>query len=277
MYLVTGAKGQLGTELKVLLNESAVYLDRDDLDIASETAVKNFLETNDFECIVNCAAYTAVDKAEIEPVLADETNHLGVKWLAKYGKRIIHISTDYVFDGSSNTPYLEDDKTDPVSVYGKTKLAGERAVMNYAETAVIIRTAWLYSLFGNNFLKTMLRLGKERKSINVVSDQIGSPTYAGDLAKLIVQLLPQLKSGEKNIYHFTNEGVCSWYDFAHSIMQISGADCKVKPIGSHEYPTIATRPVYSVLNKAKIKRDFNIDIPHWRDALTNVLKNMKEN
>lgn len=277
MYLVAGAHGQLGTELRNLLKDSAVYVDRDDLDISSEVAVQKFFGKNHFDCVINCAAYTAVDKAEDESEQADAVNHFGAGWLAKYGKRIIHISTDYVFDGSSHVPYLENDKTNPVSVYGKTKLDGELAVLKYAETAVIIRTAWVYSLYGNNFLRTMLRLGEERDSLNVVSDQIGSPTYAGDLASAIVQILPKMKTGEKNIYHFTNEGVCSWYDFAHSIMQISGMTCKVNPIESREYPTKAIRPFYSVLNKAKIKQDFNIDIPHWRDALVRVLKNMKEN
>lgn len=194
----------------------------------------------------------------------------------KYGRTIIHISTDYVFDGAHSKPYLEDDPTYPVSVYGQSKLRGEQAVLNNAETAVIIRTAWLYSAHGSNFLKTMLRLGRERDHLNVVSDQVGTPTFAGDLAKAIVRILPKVKAGKKNIYHFTNEGVCSWYDFAHAIMKIAGLSCKVHPIESKNYPTKATRPFYSVLNKEKIKSDFKLEIPHWRDALIEVLNDMKE-
>ena len=276
MYLVTGAGGQLGMELRVLLKDSAIYVDRNELDISSETDVRRFLQQNSFDCIINCAAYTAVDKAEDEPVLADAVNHLGAKWLAKYGRTIIHISTDYVFDGAHSKPYLEDDPTYPVSVYGQSKLRGEQAVLNNAETAVIIRTAWLYSAHGSNFLKTMLRLGRERDHLNVVSDQVATPTFAGDLAKAIVRILPKVKAGKKNIYHFTNEGVCSWYDFAHAIMKIAGLSCKVHPIESKNYPTKATRPFYSVLNKEKIKSDFKLEIPHWRDALIEVLNDMKE-
>ena len=276
MYLVTGAAGQLGMELRVLLKDSAIYVDRNELDISSETDVKRFLQQNSFDCIINCAAFTAVDKAEDEPVLADAVNHLGARWLAKYGKCIVHISTDYVFDGTHSRPYLEEDLTHPVSAYGQSKLKGEQAVLQEAETAVIVRTAWLYSVHGNNFLKTMLRLGKERDFLNVVSDQVGTPTFAGDLAKAIVRILPKVKAGKKNIYHFTNEGVCSWYDFAHAIMKIAGLSCKVHPIESKNYPTKATRPFYSVLNKEKIKSDFKLDIPHGRDALIEVLNDMKE-
>lgn len=276
MWLVTGANGQLGSELKLLLGTSAVYVDRDELDISDESAVKEYLERNSFEGVINCAAYTAVDKAEDEPEEADRANHLGSKWLAKYGKCIIHISTDYVFDGTAHIPYSENDRPDPVSVYGKTKLAGEQAVLEQAETAVIIRTAWVYSSYGHNFVKTMLRLGKEREHLNVVFDQIGSPTSAADLAKTIVEILPQINRNEKEIYHFTNEGVCSWYDFAASIMELAGLPCKVFPIESRDYPTRAVRPFYSVLNKKKIKDDFGLKIRYWRDALADVIKNMKE-
>lgn len=276
MFLVTGANGQLGSELRKLLGEKAIYVDRTELDISDEMAVKTFLAQNNFECIVNCAAYTAVDKAEDDRQQADAVNRLGPSWLAKYGKRILHISTDYVFDGTSFRPYGEDDKPVPVSVYGKTKLSGEQAVLNFAETAIIIRTAWLYSVSGNNFLKTMLGLGKECDTVNVVSDQIGTPTSAGDLAQAIVRILPAMQSGKKSIYHFSNEGVCSWYDFAHAIMQISGLPCRVNPVESKDYPTKATRPFYSVLSKEKIKRDFNLEIPHWRDALTRVIKDRKD-
>ncbi len=274
MWLVTGVEGQLGTELKRLLGDDAVYVDRAELDISDENAVKRFFETRSFRGVINCAAYTAVDKAEDEPEAAELTNHFGAKWLAKYGKYIIHISTDYVFDGVHHMPYVEDDVTNPVSVYGKTKLAGEQAVMTHADTAVIIRTAWVYCAHGNNFVKTMLRLGKERQSLNVVCDQIGAPTYAGDLAAAIVAILPQIRSGQKAVYHYTNEGVCSWYDFAVAIMEIAGLPCEVNPIGSDGYPTKAKRPYYSVLSKAKIRQDFNVKIRHWREALADVLKQM---
>ena len=271
MWLVTGANGQLGSELKSLLGTSAVYVDRAELDISDELAVRNFLEKNQFDGVVNCAAYTAVDKAEDEPVEADRINHLGPKWLAKYGKCMIHISTDYVFDGIHHIPYVEDDVTNPVSIYGKTKLAGEKAVLEQAETALIIRTAWLYSLHGSNFVKTMLRLGRERESLNVVCDQIGSPTSAADLAKTIVEILPQINLKKKEVYHFTNEGVCSWYDFAVAIMKLAGLSCKVLPIESGDYPAKASRPYYSVLNKMKIKNDFKLTIRHWHDALVDVI------
>ena len=276
MWLVTGADGQLGTELKRLLGDDAVYVDRAELDISDENEVKRFFEIRSFRGVINCAAYTAVDKAEDEPEAAELANHLGAKWLAKYGKCIIHISTDYVFDGIHHIPYVEDDMTNPVSVYGKTKLEGEQAVMAHADTAVIIRTAWVYCAHGNNFVKSMLRLGKVRQSLNVVYDQIGSPTFAGDLAAAIVAILPQIRSGQKAVYHYTNEGVCSWYDFAVAIMEIAGLSCEVNPIGSDGYPTKAKRPYYSVLNKAKIRRDFNVKIRHWREALADVLKQMGE-
>ena len=276
MWLVTGAVGQLGTELKRLLGDDAVYVDRAELDISDEDAVRRFFKTRSFRGVINCAAYTAVDKAEDEPEAAELANHLGAKWLAKYGKCIIHISTDYVFDGVHHVPYVEEDVTNPISVYGKTKLAGEQAVMAHAETAVIIRTAWVYCAHGNNFVKTMLRLGKERQSLNVVCDQIGSPTYAGDLAAIIAAILPQIRTGQKAIYHYTNEGVSSWYDFAVAIMEMAGLPCELNPIGSDGYPTKAKRPYYSVLNKAKIRRDFNVKIRHWREALAVVLKQMGE-
>lgn len=276
MWLVTGANGQLGTELECLLGDGAVYVDRAELDISDENMVRRFFETWSFKGVINCAAYTAVDKAEDEPEAAELVNHLGAKWLAKYGKCMVHISTDYVFDGIHHIPYVEDDVTNPVSVYGKTKLAGEQAVMEHAEIAIIIRTAWLYSPHGSNFVKTMLRLGRTRESLNVVSDQIGSPTSAADLAKMIVEILPQINRKKKEIYHFTNEGVCSWYDFAVTIMQMAELSCKVLPIESRDYPTRAKRPFYSVLNKKKIRNDFGLKIRYWRDALADILKEMKE-
>lgn len=272
MFLITGSRGQLGTALQTLLGNSAVYIDRDELDLTDEAAVKTYLENNSFDFIINCAAYTAVDKAEQDIEMAHKVNALAPLYLAKYGKNIIHISTDYVFDGSNHKPYTEDDNTNPLSVYGKTKREGELNVINNANTAIIIRTAWLYSPHGSNFVKTMRKLGAERETLNVVFDQIGSPTNAYDLAEAIVAILPQIQKGEKEIYHFTDEGVCSWYDFAQEIMKQSKLSCKVYPIESKDYPTPAPRPHYSVLNKGKIKKRFNINIPHWTEGLTKCLK-----
>ncbi len=276
MLLVTGANGQLGSELRRLLGDSAVYVDRDELDITDEAAVCGFLDAQNFDFIINCAAYTAVDKAEDDFEAADRINRLGPALLAKYGRRVIQVSTDYVFDGTAHLPYKEEDETRPISVYGSTKLAGEKAVLEEAETAVVIRTAWLYSSFGANFVKTMRRLGAERESLGVIFDQIGTPTYAADLAAAIVALLPQVKAGSKEVYHYSNEGVASWYDFAVAIMRESGLACKVRPIESSEYPTRAVRPAYSVLNKAKIKRDFGLTIPHWVDGLNRYIAELNK-
>ena len=272
MFLVTGCDGQLGTALQSLLKDKAVYIDRAELDLTDEDFVKYYLSNNPFEMIINCAAYTAVDKAEEDKENAHKVNALAPLYLAKYGKHLIHISTDYVFDGTNYKPYCEEDQTHPVSVYGSTKREGEINVLNNAETAIIIRTAWLYSPHGGNFVKTMRKLGAQKESLNVVFDQIGSPTNAYDLAKAIVEILPQIKPGEKEIYHFTNEGVCSWYDFATEIMSQSKLPCKIYPIESKDYPTPATRPHYSVLNKTKIKKRFNLSIPHWKEGLESCLK-----
>ena len=266
MYLITGCKGQLGTELSKLL-PNAICADIDVLDITDEKAVEDFVRENNIDVIINCAAYTAVDKAESDIDLAEKINIFGPKNLAKTGAKIIHISTDYVFDGTNHKPYQPDEKTNPVSVYGKTKRNGELVVMENAEIAVIIRTAWLYSEYGNNFVKTMRRLGAEKAEINVVSDQIGSPTYAADLANAIVKIIPQMNKENSGIYHFTNEGICSWYDFAKEIMEMSELKCLVKPIKSSQYPTAAARPFYSVLDKDKIKSVFCININHWKDSL----------
>lgn len=269
--LVTGAKGQLGTELQNLLS-NAVFADVEDLDITDELAVKAYIEDHGITTIVNCAAYTSVDKAEDDTTTAYKVNVIGPENLAKTGCKIVHISTDYVFDGKGYQPYHPNDETKPVSVYGKTKRAGEEAVINNAKVAVVIRTAWLYSAYGNNFVKTMRRLGAEKESLNVVADQIGSPTFARDLAQAIVTILPQMNESNKGIYHYTNEGVCSWYDFATEIMNLSGLKCKVNPVPSSAYPTKATRPFYSVLSKEKIKSVFNIEIPHWKESLVQCLK-----
>ena len=273
MLLISGNRGQLGTELSALLPD-ALKTDYDTLDITDEAAVKDFVQKNNVDTIINCAAYTAVDKAESDIETATKINVDGVRNLARSGATVIHISTDYVFDGSSCKPYVETDKPCPVSVYGKTKKEGEDALLQEATTAVLIRTSWLYSPYGNNFVKTMRRLGKEKDSINVIFDQVGTPTYAADLAKAIVDLLPIIQKGSKEIYHFSNEGVCSWYDFAKKIMELSGLSCKVYPIESKDYPTPVTRPFYSVLNKAKIKTVLRRPIPHWEDALKRCLKEM---
>ena len=274
MFLVVGANGQLGSELRLLLKDKAVYVDKDELDITDKDAVDTFVKNGKFEAIINCAAYTAVDKAESDEQLAELINVIGPKNLAMTGVPLIHISTDYVFDGTNCKPYVETDMPNPQTVYGRTKLAGEKAVLDNADTAIVIRTAWLYSTFGNNFVKTMRKLGAERDCLNVVFDQVGTPTYAGDLAKVIVEILPQMKSGMKEVYHFSNEGVCSWYDFALAVMAQSDLDCNVLPIESREYPTPAKRPHYSVLNKAKIKRDFGIKINNWAVSLAECVEKM---
>ena len=276
MLLVTGANGQLGNELRLILGDYAIYVDRDELDITDESAVRTFFAGQEFEYVINCAAYTAVDKAEDDFEAADRINRLGPALLAKYGRRIIQVSTDYVFDGTAHLPYKEDDVANPTSVYGSTKLAGEEAALAEAETAVVIRTAWLYSSFGANFVKTMRRLGAERDSLGVIFDQIGTPTYAADLASAIVAMLPQIKAGTKEVYHYSNEGVASWYDFACAVMTESGLPCAVRPLETSEYPTRATRPAYSVLNKSKIRRDFGLALPHWRDGLKRCLRVLAE-
>lgn len=274
MLLITGANGQLGNELRLLLGDNALYTDYAELDITDAAAVRAFVNAHQVDMIVNCAAYTAVDKAESDEEKAYAINAVGPANLAQAGVPLIHVSTDYVFDGASCRPYVEDDVPNPATVYGRTKLAGEKHVLENADTALVIRTAWLYSSFGNNFVKTMLRLGAERDSLNVVFDQVGTPTYARDLAMAIVRIMPQLKPGMKGIYHFSNEGVCSWYDFAVRIMDKAGLSCRVKPIESIDYPTPAKRPFYSVLNKGKIKAAFGVEIPHWEKSLDDCLKKL---
>ena len=269
--LITGCNGQLGSELAKLLPQ-AILTDVDTLDITNPQAVSDFVKQNNVDLIINCAAYTAVDKAEDNPELAAKINIDGPKNLALSGAKIIHISTDYVFEGTNCRPYEPEDETKPVSVYGKTKLAGEQEVLNHAKCAIIIRTAWLYSPYGGNFVKTMRKLGAEKESISVVNDQIGTPTCAADLAQAIVEIIPQMNESNTGVYHFSNEGVCSWYDFAHEIMALSKLDCLVKPIPSSAYPTKAKRPFYSVLSKEKIKNTFHIEIPYWKDSLVKCLK-----
>lgn len=272
--LITGANGQLGNALRLELagdpNIDAVYTDVEDLDITNAEAVENFLRDNAIEMMVNCAAYTAVDRAESDELRAAAINTEAVGIIGqaagRLGIRVIHISTDYVFSGESYRPYEEKDEPFPQSIYGRTKLEGEGLLTSFCKDAVIIRTAWLYSEFGNNFVKTMLRLEGEREELGVVSDQIGTPTYAGDLAAAIHAVI-RSDEWKPGIYHFTDEGVASWYDFAKSIFEIAGKDIRVKPLLTSEYPTAARRPMYSVLSKNKIKRTYNIEIPYWRESL----------
>lgn len=282
--LVTGASGQLGSELKELSKEYPyrfIFVSKNELDISDYEALEKFILTNLVDCVINCAAYTAVDKAEKEKELADKINHVAVKNLAilsdKLGLKLVHISTDYVFDGKNFKPYTEEDTTSPQSVYGKTKLDGERAIIKInPRNSIIIRTSWVYSYYGSNFVKTMLKLGKTKESLNVVYDQVGTPTYAKDLAKAILEIIPKIKNEKVEIYNFSNEGVLSWYDFAKEIMKMSKIDCKIEPIETFEYPTPAQRPHYSLLNKAKIKKEFGINIPYWKDGLDDCLKRLGE-
>lgn len=283
--LVTGSNGQLGTEIKELssrYNEYAfTFSDRETLDLSSEDAIKTYFEEKTFDVIINCAAYTAVDKAESDKELAFSINHRSVETLAHIAKAknmtLIHVSTDYVFDGSNFRPYVESDPTNPQSVYGESKLAGEEALRSInPNNTIIIRTSWVYSAFGNNFVKTMLRLGRERDELGVIFDQVGSPTYAKDLADVILEIIPQVDNDTVEIYHYSNEGACSWYDFSKAIFELSQIECRVNPIETKEYPTPAARPHYSLLNKAKIKKAYEISIPYWRDSLKTCLKILEE-
>lgn len=271
MLLITGANGQLGTELQACL-PGAVGVDMAQLDITDRAAVEKFVRENGVDTVINCAAYTAVDKAEDEPELCYAVNVTGPMNLARSGAKIIHISTDYVFDGKNYRPYAETDQTGPQSVYGQTKRDGEIILADLAETCAIVRTAWLYSPYGGNFVKTMRRLGAEKENLNVVADQIGTPTCASDLAQAVAALLPHIQDGSREIYHYSDEGVCSWYDFAREIMRLSGLKCRVDPIDSDQYPSKAARPFYSVLSKSKIKNTLGISIPHWQESLEKCLK-----
>ena len=272
--LVTGANGQLGNEMQVLAKENPqhtyFFTDVQELDICDEQAVQACIAENQIEVVVNCAAYTAVDKAEDNEELCRKLNQEAPGILARaaqaHGAAMIQVSTDYVFDGTAHIPYKEDCEPCPNSVYGFTKLGGEKEVMQNCEKAMVIRTAWLYSIYGNNFVKTMIRLGRERESLGVVFDQIGTPTYAKDLAVAIYAAINQ--GIVPGIYHFSDEGVCSWYDFTVAIHRIAGiTTCKVSPLHTDEYPAKAPRPHYSVLDKTKIKNTFGIHIPHWEESL----------
>jgi dTDP-4-dehydrorhamnose reductase len=283
--LITGSKGQLGMSIEKLSPEfpdyQFIYTDVEELDITKADDIRKFIAENKPEVIINCAAYTAVDKAEEEPEKAHLLNVTAPGLLAKAASEnnilLIHISTDFIFGGDRKTPYKEEDKAVPESVYAKTKADGEQAVIKNSKRAVIFRTSWLYSEFGHNFAKTILRLAKERPEINVVDDQIGTPTYATDLAEIILNLLPELNKPPRGteILHFSNEGIASWYDFAKEIVQQSGLKCKVNPISTEEYPLPAKRPAYSVLNKSKIKSKYGIEIPDWEESLGRCLKEIQ--
>ncbi|MED7787570.1 dTDP-4-dehydrorhamnose reductase [Francisella sp. 19X1-34] len=293
--LVTGSSGQLGSELRELVcvgenvsnkvaNDNGFeyfFTNSNLLNITSHDAVKQFIVDNNIDAIINCAAYTAVDKAESNFEIADKINNLAVANIAKIAKdlglRLIHISTDYVFDGQNYRPYCESDETNPQGVYGITKLAGEKAVLKInPKNSIIIRTSWVYSYYGNNFVKTMLRLGKERELLGVIYDQVGAPTYAKDLAKSILAILTKLNNQGVEVYNYSNEGVTSWYDFAKEIMSVADINCQVNPIVTADYPTPAKRPHYSVLNKNKVKRDFDIVIPYWRDSLKDCIRKLQK-
>lgn len=283
--LITGARGQLGSSLRQLGSVSPNnYLATDvaELDITDAGAVLQTVKEQRIDVIVNCAAYTNVERAEEDEARADLLNHKAAAYLAaaaqETGATLIHVSTDYVFDGTAHTPYTEDGTPSPLGAYGRTKLAGERAVMASGCRYLIFRTAWLYSEYGNNFLKTMLRLTSERDTLQVVFDQIGTPTYAGDLALALFSIIESERyAGNEGVYHFTDEGVCSWYDFATEIAAAAGHDkCRIIPCHTSEFPTKATRPAYSVLDKTKFKETFRMDIPHWREAMIYCMKRLTE-
>lgn len=282
--LVTGSKGQLGNEIQQLVNEYPSFVfdftDIDELDITNSQKVDAYFDATKPQVIINCAAYTAVDKAETDENIAFLVNAAATENLARSASRtgalIVHVSTDYVFDGKAHMPYNESDLTNPQSAYGRSKLAGEEAVRQNASNGLIIRTSWLYSAFGNNFVKTMIRYGKERPVLRVVFDQIGTPTYAKDLAKVILDIIPiALTHSGTNLYHYSNEGVASWYDFAKFVIDSCEIDCDVNPILTKDYPLPAPRPFYSVLNKSKIKETFNIEIPYWTFSAKACIKRLQ--
>lgn len=284
--LVTGANGQLGSEMRRLGAVSPnnyIFTDVAELDITDAAAVLSMVKNSNIEIIINCAAYTNVDKAESDEATAELINSKAVKNLAVAAKEtdatLFHVSTDYVFGSEGNTPRTEDMPLSPLGVYGRTKLNGELAIKESGCKALIFRTAWLYSEFGNNFLKTMMRLTAEREQLNVVFDQVGTPTYAGDLALAIFSIIEAgVYAGNEGVYHFSNEGVCSWYDFAVEIAAAAGnTNCRIEPCHSCEFPSPVTRPPYSVLDKTKIKKTFDIDIPHWRESMEYCIKRIKAN
>ena len=284
--LITGSNGQLGSEIKEFATEykklDLIFKDLPELDICNFEVLQTFILEHNINAVINCAAYTAVDKAEEDAEIAERVNVNGVKNLVKALKiidgKLIHISTDYVFDGKTYLPYKETDEVNPVGVYGKTKRKGELAVVKSDLDGIVIRTSWLYSAYGNNFVKTMLKLGLERKELGVVFDQIGTPTNARDLAKFCLDVLHigglGKLSARGKTYHYSNEGVASWYDFANTIMELGSLNCKIRPIETKDYPTLAKRPHFSLLDKSKVKNDFNIQIPYWRDSLAECISKL---
>ncbi|MBT4129689.1 MAG: dTDP-4-dehydrorhamnose reductase [Candidatus Marinimicrobia bacterium] len=296
--LVIGSNGQLGRSLQKIVSTSSTYTEimftfagREQLDLSHPKQIADYFQNNRYDTIINAAAYTAVDKAESEPELADQINYQAVAQLAEIAKQhqtaLLHVSTDYVFDGNNHTPYHENESPHPQSVYGKSKLKGEQAMIEIGPQGCIVRTGWLYSEFGHNFVKTMLRLAQEREQINVVDDQIGTPTYATDLAYALLNIaetknqppFPSRTITKKGVetYHYANEGVASWYDFAQAIFEIAEKSCKINPIVSDQYPTPAKRPHYSVLSKRAIKQQFQLQIPYWRSSLKQCLEAINNN
>lgn len=282
--LVTGSNGQLGSEIKVISSSyptlNFTFTDVDELDITNADAINNALNKFKPSFVLNCAAFTAVDKAEVDVELATKINSLAPGLIAKSckenGCKLIHVSTDYVFDGEANTPYNEESPTNPVSQYGISKLQGEKEALS-SGICMVIRTSWLYSSFGGNFVKTIIRNGKIKPELKVVSDQVGCPTYARDLADVILKIVSKGSDGFiPEIFHYSNEGVCSWYDFASEIIKYSSIDCKVLPIGTVDYPLPAKRPQYSVFNKSKICKSYNIDIPEWKQSLSACIEILKK-
>ena len=288
--LVTGKNGQLGRSIqKIVSNEKQanefVFVGRNELNFSQNDNLEKYFKENNFDVVINCAAYTAVDKAEEQQESANQINHLAVEKLAtiaqKKNIKLIHISTDYVFDGESPHPYTETDKVNPINIYGETKLAGEKALQTIMPTnAIIIRTSWVYSEYSNNFVDTMLRLGEDRDKLNVVNDQVGSPTYATDLANAILKIIDstgyQTKSPATEIYHYSNKGKASWYEFAKEIFDLADIHCAVKPIATKQYPTPAKRPKNTLMNKAKITETFGVAIPNWKESLDTCITILKE-
>jgi len=282
--LVTGAKGQLGSEIEELSSEYSQYnftfTDSTTLNITNKEAIKTICIDNNINVIINCAAYTAVDKAEEETDLCNAVNNTATDYLSSVSKelniKLIHTSTDYVFNGVNHIAFKESDIPNPINVYGKTKWLGEQAMIeNNPSNSIIIRTSWVYSTYGNNFVKTMLKLATTKDRLTIIADQIGSPTYAYDLAKTILDILPKINNKDVEVYHYANEGICTWYDFAFEIFSQTNTNCKVLPIQTKEYPTAAERPLFSLMNKSKIKNTFDIEIPHWKISLSNCLKKSK--
>ena len=290
--LVTGKNGQLGQSIKKIVDEKKItnlsnynftFIGREELNFEYIDSIRSYFDVNEFNIIINCAAYTKVDKAEENQKQANLINHTAVKELATIAKtkniKLIHISTDFVFNGLNNKPYTENDATSPLNIYGETKLAGEKAVMSISKSnSLIIRTGWVYSEFGNNFVKTILNLAKKNDVLDIISDQFGTPTYAYDLAFLILHIINTDKFLQNNksseILHYSNEGKSSWYDFAKEIIDISGIDCQLNPIGARDYPLAAKRPKYSILSSKKVSEEYDVSIEHWKDALKICLKNL---